>query len=159
MNINSMRSRMWAGVVLVSAAAGIAAATTLLGVRSVAADPPGQPALGSAVPPIGTEFVIAALVVLEGSAVGHPDAMLYVSRKTYNRLRDEAGGSATCDKPGLQFTVVSASAAEAWGIPVGSTVVMTQVRHGVPVPVSIVAGDEWFASGGAVQSPPCGEGK
>lgn len=120
--------------------------------------------LGSAVPPIGTEFVIAALVVLEGSAVGHPDAMLpdamlYVSRKTYNRLRDEAGGSATCDKPGLQFTVVSASAAEAWGIPVGSTVVMTQVRHGVPVPASIVAGDEWFASGGAVQSPPCGEGK
>ncbi len=116
------------------------------------------PAIGTAVPSIETGFIIAALVDVEGVDVPYAPSgisMLYVSRKTFNRLRNEAGGSSACDREGLQLQVITGSGAEAWGIPAGSHVTLSLSRSGVPVPETIVAGDDWFVTGEAVLSAPC----
>ena len=116
---------------------------------------PDGPVVGTSVPPIGTEFVIAALVAVQGADVAANNPLLYVSRKTFNRLRDEAGGKMECDGPGLQLRVTAGVAANGWQIPAGASIIITEVRHGVPVPCNIVAGDDWFLSGDAVLSSPC----
>ncbi len=132
----------------------------VIAVQAFARQAPAQGALaiGTAVPSIDTGFIIAAFVDVDGAAVPHVPSgipMLYVSRKTFNRLRNEAGGSSACDHEGLQLQVVTGSGAEAWGIPTGSHVILSLSRSGVPVPETIVAGDDWFATGEAVLSPPC----
>jgi hypothetical protein len=114
------------------------------------APPPPPTAMSSTIPPIDTPYIMAALVQLEGTAVSSPDALLYVSRVTYNRLRDEAGASRACDRENLTLEVTTGVGAQAWGIPAGTKVMISQVRGGVPVPATIVAGDEWFVAGNSV---------
>ena len=95
--------------------------------------------LGAGIPASTTPFVIAALVSVEGAGL-EKDCFLYISRKTFNRLRDECGGSADCDAPGLQLRVTAGADAVRWNIPSGAQLSLTELRNGVPVPESIVAG-------------------
>jgi hypothetical protein len=110
--------------------------------------------LGAGIPASTTPFVIAALVSVEGAGL-EKDCFLYVSRKTFNRLRDECGGSADGDAPGLQLLVTAGADAVRWNIPSGAQLSLTELRNGVPVPESIVAGDAWFLAGESVVSSPC----
>jgi len=115
----------------------------------------GMDGMGSAIPTPECRFLIAALVVLqhEGSADAAPG--IYVSRKTMNRLRNEAGGHSNCDGEGLSLEVTTGPDSSAWLIPQGTRVRLTIMRDGVPVPETIVAGDSWFAQGVSVFAAPC----
>jgi hypothetical protein len=135
--------------------AGIVAVGTIFIARAVARSEPVAPQIdGSGVPPIGSDFIIAVLVQVEGPDVAQ-DALLYVGRKTFNRLRDESGAARECDREGMQLQAVVGQGAQAWSIPAGARVILTQLRHGVPVPATVVAGDDWFLSGEEWVSPPC----
>jgi hypothetical protein len=146
-------------MVSVIAATGVAtlvAMPTPAAADAAPSDSPSDPKmpLGERVPPRDEQFIIAVLVSLRGEAVTDGSALLYVARPTYNRLRADAGARLESDRPGLVLSVISAGAAEAWGIPAGSTLAMAQIRAGVPVPASIVAGDPWFAKGVEVIADP-----
>lgn len=149
-----------AAFVLVASAAAITAAFAFASdspARDDAAASSGAgpaSALGAGIPASTTPFVIAALVSVEGAGL-EKDCFLYVSRKTFNRLRDECGGSADCDAPGLQLRVTAGADAVRWNIPSGAQLSLTELRNGVPVPESIVAGDAWFLAGESIVSSPC----
>lgn len=111
--------------------------------------------LGSAIPAVPPDYIIADLMAVDGDAVPHRGAMLYVSRATVNRLRDSLGGSQACDGPGLQLDVLAGASASRWGIASGSVVNLTCIQSGLPVPMELVAGDDWFGTGIRLQVEPC----
>jgi len=145
---------------LMAVAGAVTGALALASAPSARQEPAGADtgnlaaSLGSAIPGSTTPFIMAALVGVEGPGL-ESDAFLYVSRKTFNRLRDECAVSVDCDAPGLRLRVTAGEGAGCWNIPAGASLELVELRSGVPVPETIVAGDAWFLSGDAVVATPC----
>lgn len=113
---------------------------------------------GSTVPSLKTEYLMSALVQLEGHLVPS-NAFAYISHGTLNRLFQEAGRDPARISEGVAIQVRTGPAAVAWGLEANSVVSLVVMRSGVPVPATILAGDEWLAHGVRPPAAPSKQGR